>query len=42
MVQERLNPQSNASRGQPPPLESGDQLTRPEFEQRYTAATRVK
>ncbi|NEQ21909.1 MAG: Uma2 family endonuclease [Microcoleus sp. SIO2G3] len=42
MVQERLNLQSNSANGQVPPLESGDRLTRPEFERRYAAATHIK
>jgi hypothetical protein len=42
MVRERLNRQSNAANGQVPPLESGDRLTRPEFERRYAAATHIK
>lgn len=42
MVQERLNRQSNAIDGQVPPLESGDRLTRSEFERRYTAAIHIK
>ncbi|MGF1481639.1 MAG: Uma2 family endonuclease [Cyanophyceae cyanobacterium] len=41
MVQQRHNPQSSAVNGQLP-LESGDRLTRPEFERRYLAAPHVK
>lgn len=42
MVRERLNLHSNSANGQVPPLESGDCLTRPEFERRYAAATHIK
>ncbi|MGF1496609.1 MAG: Uma2 family endonuclease [Elainellaceae cyanobacterium] len=42
MVQERLKQEFNAANGQVPLLESGDRLTRPEFERRYTAATHIK
>ena len=34
--------QSNSSQRHLPPLESGDRLTRPEFERRYAAATHIK
>lgn len=41
MVQEQLNLPSKGTNGHPP-LESGDCLTRAEFERRYTAATHIK
>ena len=41
MVQQRL-PQSSAANGQLPPLESGDHLTRYEFERRYHAMPHLK
>lgn len=43
MVREySLQTQSNSIEKYPPPLESGDRLTRPEFERRYAAATHIK
>ena len=41
MVQEQLNLPSKGTNGHPP-LESGDCLTRVEFERRYTTATHIK
>lgn len=34
--------QFSSAQGQLPPLESGDRLTRPEFERRYAAAPQIK
>ncbi|WP_347277461.1 hypothetical protein [Pseudanabaena sp. FACHB-2040] len=34
----RLNPQAGFPKAYPPPLESGDRFTLPEFERRYAAA----
>ena len=43
MVRERsLNQQSSSANGQLPPLESGDHLTRHEFEHRYDAMPHLK
>lgn len=42
MVRQRRNRQSSTVNGQLPPLESGDRLTRPEFERRYLAAPHIK
>lgn len=42
MVQEQLNQQSSSANRQLPPLESGDHLTRPEFERRYHAMPHLK
>lgn len=43
MVRERSpRTQSSSAPGQPPPLESGDHLTRHEFERRYAAAPQIK
>ncbi|MBW4615522.1 MAG: Uma2 family endonuclease [Desmonostoc vinosum HA7617-LM4] len=43
MVREYLpQTQSNSAQEHLPPLESGDRLTRPEFERRYTAASHIK
>ncbi len=43
MVREYLpETQSNSSQRHLPPLESGDRLTRPEFERRYAAAPHIK
>lgn len=43
MVWERLLNQQASSTHQPlPPLESGDRLTRPEFERRYAAAPHIR
>ncbi len=42
MVRQQRNRQSNTVNGQLPPLESGDRLTRSEFERRYLAAPHIK
>ena len=42
MVRQLPNPQSSSTPGKLPPLESGDRLTRPEFERRYAAAPHIK
>ncbi|GAB4372079.1 MAG: Uma2 family endonuclease [Elainellaceae cyanobacterium] len=42
MVRHPLNSQSSSASRQLPPLESGDRLTRPEFERRYAAAPHIK
>ncbi|PSB23086.1 hypothetical protein C7B76_01500 [filamentous cyanobacterium CCP2] len=43
MVSEQfLNQQASSTYHQLPPLESGDRLTRPEFERRYAAAPHIK
>ncbi|WP_445638005.1 Uma2 family endonuclease [Nostoc sp. DSM 114161] len=34
--------QSNSTQGHLPPLQSGDRLTRPEFERRYAASSHIK
>lgn len=38
MVRHLPHPQSNSAQGKMPPLESGDRLSRPEFERRYAAS----
>ena len=42
MVRQQQNRQSSEVNGQLPPLESGDRLTRHEFERRYLAAPHIK
>jgi Uma2 family endonuclease len=42
MVRQLPNSQSSFAKGHLPPLESGDRLTRPEFERRYAAALHIK
>ncbi len=42
MVRQIPNPQPSSATGHLPPLESGDRLTRPEFERRYAAAPHIK
>jgi Uma2 family endonuclease len=42
MVRQLPNSQSSSAKGHLPPLESGDRLTRPEFERRYAAAPHIK
>jgi Uma2 family endonuclease len=42
MVRQIPNSQSSSAKGHLPPLESGDRLTRPEFERRYAAAPHIK
>ena len=42
MVRQRHNPQSSTVNGQLLPLESGDRLTRREFERRYLSAPHIK
>jgi len=38
MVRQLPHPQSSSAQGKMPPLESGDRLSRPEFERRYAAS----
>jgi Uma2 family endonuclease len=42
MVRQLPHAQSSSAKGHLPPLESGDRLTRPEFERRYHAMPQVK
>jgi Uma2 family endonuclease len=42
MVQQLPHPHSSSVQGNLPPLESGDRLTRPEFERRYAADPHIK
>ena len=42
MVRRQYDPQPNTINQQLPPLESGDRLTRSEFERRYLAAPQIK
>lgn len=42
MVRERSINLQNSAQEKLPPLESGDRLTRPEFERRYAAASHIK
>ena len=42
MVRQQHNSQSSTVKRQLLPLESGDRLTRPEFERRYLAAPHIK
>lgn len=42
MVRHSPQIQSDSSQKHLPPVESGDRLTRPEFERRYTAATHIR
>jgi Uma2 family endonuclease len=42
MVRPLPHAQSSSAKGHLPPLESGDRLTRPEFERRYAAAPHIK
>jgi Uma2 family endonuclease len=42
MVRRLPHAQSSSAKAQMPPLESGDRLTRPEFERRYAAAPHIK
>jgi Uma2 family endonuclease len=42
MIKQLPQPSSSSPQGQFPPLESGDRLTRPEFERRYAATPDIK
>ena len=42
MVKEFIRAKQSTPRSNVPPLESGDRLTRPEFERRYAAAPHIK
>lgn len=42
MVRQQHNPQPSTVNQQLPPLESGDRLSRAEFERRYLAAPQIK
>lgn len=42
MVTQSVSQSTDTQHNTPPPLESGDRLTRPEFERRYAAASHIK
>jgi Uma2 family endonuclease len=42
MIRQLPHSQTSSAQGNLPPLESGDRLTRPEFERRYAAAPHIK
>ncbi|MDX2212222.1 MAG: Uma2 family endonuclease [Oculatellaceae cyanobacterium bins.114] len=42
MVRQHPNPRSSSEQAHLPPLQSGDRLTRPEFERRYAADCHIK